>query len=374
MSILWLLLVLPAFPALPAQLAYPAQRSVPFQPDRALDCSPRDFRAALGPPRDQTNTAWCYAHSAAELVTQRLGRRVSAFDLAEAYLFADPARFEASRDPKIKNYLREHPDLLTSLRQRWADPPENYHPENILGENGLFAIGGMDDEAILLANLRGFCADSRLPDSGPLYAAYMRELERRYSARLDRFEAEACHTAGQAGPSDSAQRLPRAHSQPLSQAETIARLGAGIFQHFVRARCEPRFRPNSPLVPHNLSVAGSVEELETSIYTGRLERGEVRAKLLAEIYKNLDSGRAVSIGFNLRDLNRPEDVSLHADHSGVIAARKRIGGVCHYFVRTHFGADCDYRANFTNRCEARHGGVWVRPEELPSLYSVVSIP
>jgi hypothetical protein len=53
------------------------------------DCTAVDFSQRLGPIRDQTDKGWCYAFSAADLVTFRLGpdttnftRRVSAADLA----------------------------------------------------------------------------------------------------------------------------------------------------------------------------------------------------------------------------------------------------------------------------------------------------
>jgi hypothetical protein len=64
-------------------------QKVEFEEKEKSDCTDINMAALLGPVRDQTDKGWCYAFSAAELVTFRLGpetnkfnRRVSAADIA----------------------------------------------------------------------------------------------------------------------------------------------------------------------------------------------------------------------------------------------------------------------------------------------------
>ena len=68
------------------------------------DCAPLDLRESLGDVRDQSPTGWCYAHSAADLVSQAIGGRVSAVDLAFAYLFEDEERLYRSQSVEIRRY------------------------------------------------------------------------------------------------------------------------------------------------------------------------------------------------------------------------------------------------------------------------------
>ena len=45
-------------------------------------CTPVDLRKKLGPPRDQGKTGWCFAYSASDLLTAKLGKEVSAVGVA----------------------------------------------------------------------------------------------------------------------------------------------------------------------------------------------------------------------------------------------------------------------------------------------------
>jgi len=45
-------------------------------------CTPVDLRNKLGPLRDQGKTGWCFAYTAADLLTAKLGKEVSAIGVA----------------------------------------------------------------------------------------------------------------------------------------------------------------------------------------------------------------------------------------------------------------------------------------------------
>ena len=61
------------------------------------NCSAVDHTALLGPPRNQGDSSWCYAHVAADLLTAHTGQRISAVDLAIQYSTASRRSFASRR-------------------------------------------------------------------------------------------------------------------------------------------------------------------------------------------------------------------------------------------------------------------------------------
>lgn len=102
--------------------------------------------------------------------------------------------------------------------------------------------------------------------------------------------------------------------------------------------------------------------------------------MIKEVDRNLEINRAVSIGYDLSDISDPDVVTFKkqnsptpVDHSSVIAARRKINGQCRYFIRTHIGNHCSYYDHLNPYCEKDAGGVWVLPNEIPSLYAVIHL-
>lgn len=318
-------------------------------------CAERDFRAKLGTPRMQDGTSWCYANSAADLITQHIGERVSAIDLATTYLLVDETQLRKNKDPQLRQYLERHPEFEKQLRESRKED-EAYQPNHILYPEGMVDTGGRDDEAIVLANIKGLCLAAKLPAGEENLNKYLDAIREDYIT-------------------NDHDDVP---SGPIGAVENnFAKIMAHSFQKWVDQKCGRRVRPREALLPHEVKVAENLDDFNHQVKNGKLEATAARASLVAELDRVLDDGKVAAIAYDSFDLYPRADTAKpgngRGDHSSVVAARKKIDGVCHYFVRNHFGATCGYRKELDERCEKENGGVWVTAEALQHLYSVISI-
>jgi hypothetical protein len=290
-------------------------------------CRDVDYSAELGPVRHQGETGWCYAHTAADLVTQHLKTRISATDLAAAYLLADLGAAHGSPE-------------FTARTKRWRmEEPQAYFPSRILGGRGLFSLGGMDEDAIFLANARGFCADEALP-GGP--AEFKRHMENAKRIWRDHALREECLRESKLG-------IRRIGSMPNPVSQDMAR----VFQCYVDWSCGRRIKTARPVIAQTLEL--------------KSEDG-----LFRKIDALLDEGKIVSIGWDSSDVYAADKKG--SDHAATIVARKMINGRCLYRLRDNFGAECyELNPKFKGRCDPRDGGIWFAKGQIPSIYGLVWI-
>ena len=87
------------------------------------ECQERDFRAKMGPARDQEYSGWCFANTTADVATYLLGFRVSSDDIAITY--HANSRERAKEDLDLKPILARS----ASIRDLIEDPPSIEDPE-----------------------------------------------------------------------------------------------------------------------------------------------------------------------------------------------------------------------------------------------------
>ena len=319
------------------------------------DCAEIDLRPALGPPRAQDGSSWCYAHSAADLISHAVGERISSVDIATTYLLGDERKLRRNASGYLKDYLDHHPDFEQRLRETRKDE-DAFKPEHILSSKGIVDAGGKDDQAIVLSNLKGLCLASRLPASEQNLSKYLETIREDYLRASQKKDSPA---------------------EPMGAVQNdVAKIMAGAFQKWVDQKCGKRLQPKQPLLPHEIAVAETLDEYLHQLAARQTNPDNARASLIAEIDRLLDQGKPAAIGYDAYDLYPKGDSKQenpHGDHSSVIAARKKIKGSCHYFVRNHFGTTCGYRPEIEEFCEKENGGVWVPGEALKHLYVVISI-
>lgn len=321
----------------------------------AGDCHDVDVRADLGDPRVQDGTSWCYAQSAADLISQAVGKRISSYDLAATYLLADEKKLRKIRKPALVDYLRQHPDFEQRVHDSRLED-EAYQPEHLLAADGIVDTGGKDDQAILLSNIKGLCLAERLPSGEANLQRYLEAIREDYRH-------------------DDKKDVPR---EPLGAVvNDVAKIMARAFQRWVDQRCGQRLTPQKPILPLEISIADNLDEYKHLVQSEEIKPQQARTTLFAEIDRVLDIGKAAAIFFESYDLyphaTGKGAVNPQGDHSAIVAARKKIGGICHYFVRNHFGTTCGYRSEFEPLCEQRNGGVWVPRDALTHLYGVISV-
>jgi hypothetical protein len=319
------------------------------------DCAEIDLRADLGDPRVQDGTSWCYAHSAADLLTQAVGKRISSYDLAITYLLGNEKKLRKAGKPLLSEYLKSHPDFEQRVHDSRLEE-EAYQPEHLLGADGIIDTGGKDDQAIMLSNLKGLCLSERLPGGEANLQHYLEAIRDDYK-------------------NEDKKDVP---TDPIGAVvNDVAKIMARAFQRWVDLKCGQRLVPKNPLIPLEISVADNLDEFKHLVASGEIVPREARPTLIAELNRVLDTKRAAAVFYESYDLY-PHSVGKgavnpHGDHSSIVAARKKISGVCHYFVRNHFGATCGYLPEYEPLCEQRNGGVWVPIGALKHLYGVISV-
>ncbi|WII71166.1 hypothetical protein QJS83_11915 [Bdellovibrio sp. 22V] len=324
-------------------------------------CSAIDYRKELGPNRDQGDLSWCFAYTSADLISQRVKKRVSATDIASTFILADPYKLEDATQPAVKEYLQENPQFYTRLQKVRAEAAGKYDPQHILKKEGLTDTGGQEDAAIMLANTKGLCAEEKFPSTESNQTKFLDEIVKLYKKRnaahikqnnCDLFQTQADFTS--------------AVVNPVSVAIT------SVYDEERDRRCQRKPWP-VPLIPVMTKFGDSHEEYETAIKKGEITKEQGSKKLFETIDYALENGRIAAIGYNAYNIMEPEEGAdtKHADHSSVIAARKMVQGKCQYLIRNTWGSDCSiYYKKFQGRCEK--GNIWITKEELKeSLYSVV---
>ena len=323
-------------------------------------CSNVELFDRLGPPRDQDGTAWCFANSAADLITAATGTRVETFDVAFNLFFGDSQRVRNHPDSRLQSHIRKSQFFARRLPEARRSPREFARALN--SDTGVVNIGGEDDDVITMANARGLCRESNFRagrehlQPNRQVQENLREIWRLHQSQRTGRPGEFCPVTSGTSPD-----TPRGLRPALRYS----------MQQWIEQRCGERVPLRQPLVPVARREATSVEEFFRNHPTPR-RRQEAMGRLWREIDSTLDSGRPISIGFNANDLHADSNINARdADHSSVIAARRERNGQCEYFVRNHYGHQCGYRAGI--QCDSRLGGAWIRREHLRTLYGTVSI-
>ncbi|MBX3019058.1 MAG: hypothetical protein KF767_14315 [Bdellovibrionaceae bacterium] len=333
----------------------------------ADSCSSIDLRPALGAPRDQGDTGWCFSHTAADLLSVKLKKRISAYDLAISHHLADLKKLENSPHAEVREHLRQN-NLIPRIRDERIgesdDPGAPYvQAKNFFrvskanGETthkGLIGMGGSEDVAILMGQERGFCLADQL-EGQRSDADFLRRIKGYHQSRGREPLGRGFHDYGIASEPE-AQRM----------AESVIK--------YADLRCQPRIRPREPIVPYIRMYGKGVQDFRKQVKAGTIDKTQAQKNVWGDIDKLLEQGEATTIGYDAYDISPPDAGAQHGDHSSVIAGRKMMNGQCHYFLRNSWGKDCSiYTAKFKSRCDKNAGGVWLKKSELPSLYSVVSL-
>jgi hypothetical protein len=308
-------------------------------------------------PISQGDSAICFAYSTADMISRRLGRIVSALDVATAFYFANPAELYKSRDARLRAYLEEHKDLpgeIAAERHR-VDVSAEENPAKKPYFDKL--EGGEEDAAALLLNVKGACLDRDLPsDDG--YYNYLTDLAvMRRAAAVAPDPGICLRSVGATAP---------------KLQDLVANSFNDAWVRFVDARCKRRLHGAAPLLP--VSYRAAVDEREA---TERKREGQAigpqeKAHMFAMIDYALDHRRNPTIGYSfyLLEARAPDDPDEFADHSSMVLARRKINGVCHYLVQDNTGEWCSrLRPAIAKRCIA--GRIWLSEQELDeTIYSV----
>lgn len=319
-------------------------------------CRAVDLSASVGPARDQDYTGWCFANTTADLVSQKLGFRVSSADVALTHHLSDPQ--------KVKTALKKDisPEVLKGLNIPSSRDSDilNIKPKDMFSyikksqavkHKGLMNFGGDEDYALLASSVRGFCKEAQLPSGA---SEDLRNLD----------ELQQYAKANPSFPDDENFRSIK--NSQLRQKMIAA-------WKWSNEKCGQRVFPQAPLVPKTVSIADDVAAIRGMPKSLKAKK---QKELLASIDRDLSSQKAVAVGMDVNELTTKEWADGQVEHSVIIIGRKMVDGKCMHLVRNSSGKDCSVflkKFNPAKNCVPEYGAIWMDLAQMPSLYSAISI-
>lgn len=274
----------------------------------AKSCKAIDFRSKMPPVRDQDGVGWCYAFTAADLVSFKTGKNISPIAISTVY----------------------NGGILNSLRKRFIGTSEEEFS------------GGYVHEALEKSLKQGFCLESELNSSDLAFANISKTVSKIEALRKKRGKGLTCDEYSQV----------RDVFKSLSQYEVERVLeessNASFFSDLVEKSCKTKIP-----VSERLEVKSSKVDLFSS------------TRSMKVIEEQLEKGNIVGIAydFDMIDLE-PNDRSSNFHASTVIGRRWNAKtNNCELLVRNSYGRGCSYRPEI----ECDKGNLWV-PKHLVDLY------
>ena len=309
--------------------------------------------AALGPQRRQEPTSICFAFSSADMISHKLGRRVSAYDIAAQYYLSDVERLRAFPDPEVQRSLRET-QFFEGVRTPNESQPQ-LNRNRILTSEGLFYGGGSDEHAMILANVNGVCPVENIPEGPHEFANFLKGVTKLARKMVsERSSAPSNESVGDV-------------------RDPVAQIQARAYQRYIQERCPRRIPVSQAITPHALYASAEIDSLEAyeqATKGNATQKERFRQMMLKEVDRVLDSGAIPSIGFNHAKFVYGKGLS---DHSAVVVAREFRGGRCMYLLRTHYDCKKHYLAKFRPQCDLNNRGLWLAEDEIAGLYGVTSL-
>lgn len=289
-------------------------------------CKPeRNFAAKLGPVRDQGTMGWCYAFVAADLVSARTGKRISALGSAIAYNEENPTyrRLEGEPPSQIQIPGKKSPVPILSSKGGFVEEIPHYQTH---GGNTLKCLEAMKK--------RGACLEEDLNSEDNGITWLNQNLKRLDEVQRSRVE-ETCRNGYEAAQNLFPEIAGKTFSKILGHITDEQ-----LVTELARVQCKPRIDVNLEFAEVKASDAGLLPMIEA-----------LDAQITAE--------NPVGIAYNPDFLKDRESFSEEANHASTIVGRRynEVSGECEYLLRNSWGRGC---GQYVYECEpGQEGNVWI---------------
>lgn len=275
----------------------------------ASSCESVDLRSpVLGPPRHQDSILWCSSIAAADMLSHKTGKRISATDVALEY------------NSKHKDQYKSDGTPFKSYEQQYGDAPIN-------------AQTALDN---------GLCLEEKLP-SGDFGNVELYDLLKKiedYKEKLDTSKGENCPPLGS---NYISLMFPSMGSSTFFDIAFNSQ-AAYFFDELADKACVSRFTPKPKLTAR-------------SYKKGRKHSPD---DLLDKVDSQLDQSNIVSIGYDGRLLTGGGN---KWGHDSTIVGRRtnKETGKCEYLIRNSYGRSCN---GYNSRFECEEGNIYVPKDEI----------
>jgi hypothetical protein len=331
---------------------------IPYSSAHAKDaCSTVDYSHDLGPIRDQGDKDWCYAFTAADMMTQKL-RLADPIKFANEQISAADVAYQYYRNPINASFVPDLDADYTPEQLVQREQEKLRIRDTGIKKNATFDTfnSGYIDLAIhaYKNNAVGVCTEADLPSTKGVTGDLVRAVNDKFSKLL-----RVCQ------------------GKPTNE-EALAALRNRCWDEAIQSECHRQKIGIQKLVHSADGIDGSSNP--DGSFTFFTQKNGVRTESTAEVQQTLreavdeglNLGRIVGIdispAFLMNDKAKANLLKQHARHSLSIVSRTEVNGQCYYKLRNSWGPTCErYNAKFKDRCVG--GQIWVTPQELsPNMY------
>lgn len=292
-------------------------------------CENVDLREQLGPVQNQDGTGLCYAYTAADLVSFKMGRRVSPLDIALQY---------TKRRDEI---------MWRGAGNKYLNQIEDERKKDIFH-------GGWVRYALQYSNDVGFCADEKINSSevGRDRGLY-KGLVNLNQLTLHQYNLDSSNGSSCGKFAEIQKIFPGVSMRELQDAanrSNVMDIGANVSNE----ACEPRLTTKTPVRFKNLHNEGNPSEI-------------LRSSDFDQIDRVLNSKQPVSLSIFMDKVYSfgKSSIANQPRHAITLAGRKYnpATGKCEYILKNSWGPECD--RYFKVRCE--NGYLFIPEETFKSI-------
>lgn len=291
----------------------------------AGSCQNIDLRPQLGPVLNQDGAGYCYAYTAADLVSHKLGKQVSAVDIA-------------------LQYTKRHDQLMYNKEGNRYLNKVSKERDNDIKE------GGWVRYALPYAAEAGFCAEEKVNSNDfstdKDLAKGLVNMNQLALKQYNLDTADGAECVQFAKIQNVFPGVSMREMQEVANRSNVMNIGTNLAD----VACEPRIKPEPALKFRN-------------IYGSDRSTGVISASEFSQMDSVLNSGKPLSLTLSMESLYefRNARVKRQPIHAITLAGRQYNPrtGKCEYILKNSWGPECD--SKYKVRCE---NGYMFVPEEV----------
>ncbi len=271
------------------------------------ECTKIDLRSDLGEVRDQGNVGWCFANSAADLVTYKLKKRISPVDMAI-------------------NFYDKMPQMPRT------DKLSSASGGNVQGALSYSSAGFCEEDLIASENFQidKKCLSSAQPELSSIII-FMENL-------FDK--------------------------NPMSLSYCQKNIITSLFKNISESDLNQVASLFQKTSLEKISLLKDLNCKKRRISAnGIIMRGGYSNDDLIDIDEQLNNSNPISINYNAYFLLKESIQNQMYNHYSNIVGRRKAANSCQYLIRNSWGKDCSiYPSPYNTQCE--NGNIWVDEDVL----------
>ncbi len=312
-------------------------------------CSTEDMSAELGEVRSQGNIGWCYANTAADLISYKYRKQWNGFQ-ASAIFIALGYNYKQNSSEPGSYIFTEGGDIRAAIN--YANEIGYSCPRPL---DNVFVLGGFNLEIkqkLYIAEKLKSLFDKRLTssDGWKAWRDYLYDLQQKKSI-ISRISEED---------------LEKALALELNLA--VVEIAKGI--------CQP-YKDNMKISIQKSDIGRYFSD-DTEYYDDVLKQRVMKKPDLMELIdRQITAKNVVGIDYEIKLISKdPKDSDSHAS---VIVGREMRAGQCYYKIRNSWGPECGFEdatgkviPRYNAKVECSEGHVWVKGTDLKANLSSIA--